>query len=135
MSTSETRDLELVRLVPVARLVVEVQSGPDQGTRVEGERIRAGTAADNDVVLTDDAVSKYHVELVGTDAGVQIRDLGSTNGTIAGGLRLGSVLAPLDTTIQVGRTQLVVGGAKPAVVELHDDTSLGGTLHLSLIHI
>ena len=131
MSSTGTRNLDLVKLVPVPRLVVQVVGGPDASRQLvaEGERIRVGTATDNDIVLTDDAVSRYHVEFSGTDTGVRIRDLGSTNGTLSGAMRVETAMAPLGTSLDVGRTQLVVRGAKPAVVELHEEATFAGTLH------
>src|SRR5918996_5768080 len=46
--------------------------------------IRVGTAADNDVVLTDHDVSRHHLELRTTQEGGVLQDLRSRNGTFVG---------------------------------------------------
>jgi DNA-binding NtrC family response regulator len=125
-----THDLQLVTLFPVPRVVVGVQAGPEAGSgQAEGERLRIGTAGDNDLVLSDESVSRYHLELSGTEAGIRVRDLGSTNGTRVGGLRVDSAVAPSGTTITIGRTQLLVHSSKRGVVELHDDVHFGRHLY------
>lgn len=44
------------------------------------EKFRIGRATDNDLILKDHLVSRYHAEILRTDKGFQIRDLGSKNG-------------------------------------------------------
>src|ERR1700691_1328910 len=44
-----------------------------------------------DLVLDDRNVSAVHMELVATERGVRVRDLGSRNGTFLGGTRIGEV--------------------------------------------
>src|SRR5579884_3687264 len=67
---------------PSVGLVALVLSGSAKGTsRALGERLRIGKAPDNDLVLADDTVSRQHCELTRSDAGIKVRDLGSTNGT------------------------------------------------------
>ena len=46
-----------------------------------GDKLTIGKSRDNDLVLTDDTVSRHHCELERTDDGVLVRDLGSTNHT------------------------------------------------------
>ena len=47
--------------------------------------VRIGRAPDNDLVIADSRVSRYHAQVVPDRTGPHIRDLGSTNGTqIAG---------------------------------------------------
>ena len=96
-------------------------SGPDQGkehTLDEGTTM-IGTHADNDVVLTDATVSRYHLEIRVRREGIEVRDLETTNGTKHGGARVGSVVltgparlrlgkhtevdvAPVDTSVALG---------------------------------
>ena len=47
----------------------------DEGTTM------VGTHADNDLVLTDATVSRYHLELQVRRDGIEVRDLDTTNGT------------------------------------------------------
>ena len=62
---------------------IRVISGPDTGQEASLglPSVRIGTAADNDLVLTDRAVSRRHAEIRMTADGLLLRDLGSTNGT------------------------------------------------------
>ena len=63
---------------------LRVVSGPDAPLEVSLGLpvLRLGTAPDNDVVLTDRAVSRRHAEIRMTPAGLLLRDLGSANGTL-----------------------------------------------------
>jgi transcriptional regulator with PAS, ATPase and Fis domain len=89
---------------------VLVTRGPDAGRSVEaaGAPVRVGTALDNDLVLRDDSVSRNHCEIEATSAGVRVRDVGSTNGVMVGGLRAYDVLLPSEVKLQVGDTELSV---------------------------
>jgi hypothetical protein len=48
---------------------------------LSGPVVRIGRAVDNDVVLDDPSVSRYHVQLSLSRGGCVLADLGSTNGT------------------------------------------------------
>jgi hypothetical protein len=50
-----------------------------------GERLRIGRAPDNELHLDHPSVSRAHAELLGFDAGWQLRDIGSKNGTFVEG--------------------------------------------------
>ena len=69
---------------------LEVVSGPDEGLSARHSLpiLRIGTAADNDIILSDRAVSRHHAEIRMTPDGLLLRDLGSTNGTFIGKLRV-----------------------------------------------
>lgn len=47
--------------------------------------LRIGRAPDNDLVISDSRVSRYHAQIVADRTGPHIRDLGSTNGTMIAG--------------------------------------------------
>ena len=49
-----------------------------------------GRLPDNDVVVNEPAVSRKHAEIFRTDAGYQLRDLGTTNGTFVNGRNIES---------------------------------------------
>ena len=103
---------------------LRVVSGPDQGkehTLDEGTTM-VGTHADNDLVLTDATVSRYHLEIRVRRDGIEVRDLDTTNGTKHGGVRVGSVVLtgaarlrlgkhteidvePVDTSVDIGEWQ------------------------------
>ena len=54
--------------------------------------VRIGRASDNDVVFSENEVSRHHCELFCSNGKVYIRDVGSTNGTQVNG---GTITSPL----------------------------------------
>jgi DNA-binding NtrC family response regulator len=96
---------------------IEVVSGPDEGLAHEPEgaaTVSIGVAPDNAVVLSDPTVSRYHLELSRTDEGIAIADLGSSNGTFLGEVRLRNAIVPPDTRLRLGET----------VIELRDGAAI-----------
>lgn len=57
-----------------------VLDGEDHVFPLTGSRVRLGRGSDNDVVLSDVSVSRYHAELLREADGWHIQDLRSTNG-------------------------------------------------------
>lgn len=90
-----------------------------------------GTAADNDVVLTDDAVSRYHLEVAPTPEGIAVRDLGSTNGTFAGAVRVREAVVPRGSQLRVGGTVLILDSADTPKQEAEADLELPGMVFAS----
>jgi len=86
-------------------LVIE---GPDQGRElsIERERVTIGRSLICDLVLADKAVSGTHCEIVASEQGVLLKDLGSTNGTSVGDLRIREVWIRPGTVIRAGQTSL-----------------------------
>lgn len=80
-----------------------VQRGSNQPAGVlvsahhAGARTRIGRHGDNDVVVGDILVSAHHAELLRTEVGLELVDLGSSNGTFVNGRRTRrAILEPLD---------------------------------------
>ena len=87
----------------------------DAGRALElplGEAAQIGSSDDCHLALGDPAVSRYHLELRPADGGLQIVDLGSTNGTWVGGARVERGWAPSGSTIQIGDTHLQVSAVR-----------------------
>lgn len=65
------------------RPVLIVQGGAESGSIItlSLSRTTLGRQPDNDVVLDEVAVSRYHAEILATPSAHRIRDLGSRNGT------------------------------------------------------
>ncbi|HEY2745566.1 MAG TPA: sigma 54-interacting transcriptional regulator [Polyangia bacterium] len=95
--------------VPVPdKLRVLVLSGADVGKQLVLERgtYLIGKAPGCDLVLSDGSVSRQHLELRVTEAGVLVRDLGSTNGSFFGGARFSEVTVGPGAVVAIGNTEL-----------------------------
>jgi DNA-binding NtrC family response regulator len=100
----------------VHRLRVTVEAGPDRGATVSTEDALAiGTSTDNALALTDQTVSRYHLELRRAANGVALADLGSSNGTWVGGVRVERAIVPVGTRLRLGDTTIVVDDAGSTV--------------------
>src|SRR5258706_10961004 len=114
--------------LPIRTLSVQVLEGPDAGAayRAQEDKRAIGTADGNDLVLTDDSVSRYHVELSRGRSGVRVIDCGSTNGTLVHGVTITSGEVPAGSVLHLGRTKLKVSDGDEVTLELHAETSLAG---------
>lgn len=123
---SGTVALKLRGAMPVRTVVITVRSGPDQGKRIdEAETAMVGTARDADLVLTDPTVSGYHARLTALKSGIQVEDVGSTNGTIVNGVRIERGIAQPGAVIEIGHTRLAIDAGLPLTIQLHDADRLG----------
>ena len=84
---------------------LHVVSGADQGKlfTLDSGTTLVGTHSDNNFVLTDATVSRYHLEIRVKRDGIEVRDLDTTNGTKHAGVRIGQVLITGATRIRVGK--------------------------------
>jgi len=98
------------RRIEFEAVEIGVQAGPDAGLQGSYSLpvIRIGTAPDNDIVLSDRAVSRHHAEIHVTKQGLLIRDLGSTNGTFVGQLRVTEAYLTPETSCTIGYSQLSI---------------------------
>ncbi|RMH38021.1 MAG: FHA domain-containing protein [Deltaproteobacteria bacterium] len=89
------------------RLVVA--EGPDRGLEqiLTAGTTLVGTHPNNEVVLSDKTVSRYHLELQLRADGLQIRDLDTTNGTLHGGTRVGSIVITGAARLRLGKHTFV----------------------------
>jgi SARP family transcriptional regulator, regulator of embCAB operon len=67
--------------------VAELRGRGGQRHRLEGST-RIGRRPDNDIILDDDEVSRYHAVVIDTAGNFVISDLRSTNGVQVGGRRI-----------------------------------------------
>jgi ABC transport system ATP-binding/permease protein len=77
----------------------------------DGRRLTIGRDAMNDVVLSDPNVSRLHAEVTANSDGVQLRDLGSRNGTRLDGELVTSAVISSGAQIGVGPFRLVFDGS------------------------
>ncbi len=91
------------------RYRVTILSGEATGYTLPLEApLTLGSSLDAGLPLKDSTVSRYHLELLPRGDGVRVRDLGSTNGTYIGGLRLTDAVIEEEVTLTVGTTRLRV---------------------------
>jgi DNA-binding NtrC family response regulator len=112
---------------PIRGLKAEVIGGPDSGKTflAQNDTITVGTAPGNDLALTDDRVSRYHLELARRHDRIVVSDCGSTNGTAIGAISVERALIPAGTVLSIGRTSLRVSDAGTVTIALHPEDSLG----------
>lgn len=76
---------------------------------LDGAQFTIGTDPKNDLRLDDDAVSALHAVLQSFPTGWTIRDLGSRNGTMVNGERIGSEVVLRDgDEVRIGRVRIVL---------------------------
>jgi DNA-binding NtrC family response regulator len=114
----------------VTTLRVDVIDGPDRGKNATGDdKLAVGTARDNALVVSDFTVSRYHLELAVRPNGVLVTDLGSTNGSYVGAVRIERAVVPTGTPIKLGGTTIRFSDAERRTVELDDSAhELSGML-------
>jgi DNA-binding NtrC family response regulator len=80
-----------------------------EGTReqtFDREEVTLGAMEDNDVVLSDPTVSRYHCKIRQEDTGYVLIDQRSTNGTFINNVRIREAFLSPGCTIQVGQCKL-----------------------------
>ncbi len=84
---------------------------------VEGKRvfpvkkhvIRIGRKNDNDIILADQHVSRYHAEIRLLDGEYHLTDLQSTVGTSVNGIRITETILQAGDVISIGGVPLIFG--------------------------
>jgi DNA-binding NtrC family response regulator len=97
--------------------VYQVDIGPE--TNVVGRNEAC------DLVLEDRKVSAVHMELVATERGVRVRDLGSRNGTFMGGARVSEIYLLKPARLTCGDTVLEFTPRLPERVSVPDAADFG----------
>ncbi|HET9993757.1 MAG TPA: sigma 54-interacting transcriptional regulator [Kofleriaceae bacterium] len=84
---------------------LRVVAGPDQGKEhmLDEGTTMVGTHVDNDLVLADATVSRYHLEVRVRRDGIEIRDLDTTNGTKHGGARVSQIILTGAARLRLGK--------------------------------
>ena len=99
-----------------------MNEGPLKGKRfdIRAPLTHVGRGAHNDIVLTDDTVSDSHAKLQKRESGWFVVDMGSSNGTYAGGQRInGEAALNGQSSVRFGG----IRGTFAPVAEIRDDTS------------
>jgi len=104
----------IVQYAPAGRQEPAVQ--PAQRLRLDRGLLTIGRGQDCDLVLQDTLVSRHHAELRRHGDQWLVVDLGSTNGTFVGGVRLRPDEArplPPGTPVHIGDAQLIIEEEQP----------------------
>ncbi len=90
------------------RAKLTVVEGDDQGQSftIEKDQITVGRSMICDLSLADRAVSGTHFEIVAKENGFLVRDLGSTNGTFLGNIRINEAWVTPGIQIRAGQTEM-----------------------------
>ena len=91
-----------------APVQLEIIAGPDAGQkrRFKGVRMVIGRTPGVDFQLSDQSVSRRHIELVHGDQGTVMRDLGSGNGTKVNGEKVAEKVLEHGDEIALGKTRI-----------------------------
>ncbi len=97
------------RKIHLRRVRLTCTSGPESGRSwtLEQDVISLGAHSSSDVILTDTTVSRRHAQIDRTKDGILLKDIGSTNGTFVGPVRVKEVFLAPETRFKVGRTELL----------------------------
>lgn len=85
----------------------------------EGEN-SVGRCRDNDVILSDDSVSRHHARIVVEGSHVFVEDLKSSNGTKVAGQKVRCAPLMRDVSVTFGRIEVIL--RKPSTLETGDYT-------------
>jgi len=126
------RTLVATSRVEVRGGTLTVTSGDDEGAlRVGPEPLIVGRRPGCNLVLADKKVSATHLEVVATEQGVRLRDLGSTNGTFLGDHRIVEAFLTKAALVRCGDTELAFrpGGVERVAVSKSEQFGplVGGT--------
>jgi DNA-binding NtrC family response regulator len=88
------------------RCTLQAVDDPTQEWTFDKEEVRIGSMEDNDVVISDDTVSRYHCRIVQEDTGYVLIDQRSTNGTFINKVRVREAFIKPGSIVSVGQSQL-----------------------------
>ncbi len=90
----------------IRRVRARVTSGPDRGREsvLDAGTLLVGSHADNDLVMRDSSIGKYHLEIALVAGGVRVRDLGAEGGTTFNGIPVKNQVLPAGSEIVLGKS-------------------------------
>jgi transcriptional regulator with GAF, ATPase, and Fis domain len=117
-------------VVPVPRLELTVEREGGQpaqrSVELDGDFFRIGSHPGNDLVLTDERVSRFHLSLTRIAAGFRVSDSGSLNGTRVAGVRV------RDADLPLPECRIELGDSLVRVRDLGERGQVGVSAQLSL---
>ena len=99
---------EAVASLPSGSSLLIARRGPGAGSRflIDSDVTTVGRHPDADIFLDDVTVSRRHADFIRTGSSVEVRDLGSLNGTYVDGVSIESAPLAEGTEVQVGKFRL-----------------------------
>ena len=88
------------------KFLLEREGGATQEFVVEKSPLAIGAMDDNDLVVEDDTVSRYHCRIYQEQDSYVVQDLESTNGTFVNGVRVKEAYLKPGCTLALGDTEL-----------------------------
>ncbi len=110
VETEEEEEVELPEeTLEKGKAALVMKKGPDAGTRfiLDRDVTGAGRHPESDVFLDDITVSRRHAEIRRNEAGFEIVDVGSLNGTYVNRERIDRVDLKNGDEIQIGKFKLL----------------------------
>ncbi|EYF01958.1 sigma-54-dependent Fis family transcriptional regulator [Chondromyces apiculatus] len=119
--------------VPTLEAVVTLEGGRSLAAPLSLTPLVIGSSPECDLTLADARVSRRHCELVLTERGVMLKDLGSKNGTLIGDVRIVEAQLAPGKTATIGAASLVVREAgAPSILPLSTSTRFGDVVGSTL---
>ncbi|MBK7861809.1 MAG: sigma 54-dependent Fis family transcriptional regulator [Archangiaceae bacterium] len=115
--------------LPLTEISVEATDGPGKGARgiLKAGTFFIGSDAGCDLQVKDDAVSRRHCSLELLSGEIQVKDLGSRNGTRYLGAKVTTARVPAGGAITIGKTTLQLKPlAEPGALPASDREELHG---------
>lgn len=88
------------------KLVLEREDGTPAEYIFDQPSVTIGAMDDNDLVINDDTVSRYHCRIFQEDDAYLVKDLGSTNGTYVNRVRAREAFLKPGCTLTVGKSDV-----------------------------
>ena len=107
------------------KLTVGKVAGSRKELEIGPETVVVGRNEACDLVLDDRKVSAVHVELVATERGVRLRDLGSRNGTFIGDTRVAEVFLTKHAYVALGDSMVEFTPTGPSEVSVPEVSGYG----------
>ncbi|MBA3778285.1 MAG: DUF3662 domain-containing protein [Chloroflexi bacterium] len=102
--------------VPKARsgqivLLIKSPGRAEEQLAMPAGMLRIGRSSDNDLVLGDTKVSRYHAQLTARQGALVFTDLGSSNGSQVGGARVSEMALGPGDVIRIGDSTITIANA------------------------
>lgn len=101
------------------QLVIKLPDGRVQRSPLKAGINRIGRIAENDVSIPDPSVSSKHAEILVTSDSIEVRDLGSTNGTYIDGQLVQQANVSPGQNLQFGNVQIQINTVESAQPSPH----------------